>query len=187
MNPTLKGLSPMFRNLVATLIPEMDPAVLMRLWGSLKSVPGGKIVFSELLKRVVPYTGTISPLVMELGPGQALVVMTDRAGIRNHLRSVHAMALANLGECASGLALLAQVPGTHQGILVDFQVEYLKKARGSLTARGSVLEFVDVITVEEQIAIAHAEIRNAQQEVVARCVSKWKVSARGFKKKGGKI
>ncbi|MBX9769330.1 MAG: DUF4442 domain-containing protein [Bdellovibrionales bacterium] len=172
----MKTLSPMIKNLAVSLLPQMDPAILMKIWSKLEPFPGGKLIFSELIGKVVPYTGTISPTVMGLSPGNSLVVMTDRSDVRNHLKSIHAMALANLGECASGLALLTKLPSTHQGILVGFKVEYLKKARGTLTSRGSVLEWKEISGGEEQVALALAEIRNSQQETVARCFSDWKVS-----------
>jgi acyl-coenzyme A thioesterase PaaI-like protein len=176
MNPLLKGIPHVFRALASNLIPHLDPGMLMKVWRKLELIPGGKIVFGEILSKFVPYTGTVSPTVMELSPGASLVVMNDRLGVRNHLRSVHAMALANIGECASGLALLAKLPSTHQGILVEFHVEYLKKARGTLTARGSVLEWTDVEISPDQIAVALAEIRNGDSDLVAICRSEWKVS-----------
>ena len=44
------------------------------------------------------------------------------------------MALANLGEMATGLALMNSLPEKTRGILKRFHIEYLKKARGLLTA-----------------------------------------------------
>lgn len=176
MSPLLKSLSPLVKNFVGSLLPQLDTAVLMKVWAKLEPMPGGRLIFSEILGKVVPYTGTISPTIMELSPGNALVVMTDRSSVRNHLRSVHAMALANLGECASGLALLSQLPESHRGILVGFRTEYVKKARGTLTSRGSLEDWKEISGSEERVAVALAEIRNSQHEIVARCFSEWKVS-----------
>ncbi|MBX9769705.1 MAG: DUF4442 domain-containing protein, partial [Bdellovibrionales bacterium] len=77
---------------MVSLIPEMDPTHLFKAWEKLRKIPGGKIVFSELLRKFVPYTGSISAKVMELEPGSALVVLNDHMAVRNHLKSVHAMA-----------------------------------------------------------------------------------------------
>ena len=78
----------------------MKPEKLIGWWRALSSFPGGKQIFSRLIGFYIPYTNKISAVVEESSPGRAIVVMKEKRGVRNHLQSVHAMALANLGELA---------------------------------------------------------------------------------------
>ncbi len=105
-------------------------------WDVLSGVPGGKIVFSKLVGRMAPYTGSIHATVTVLRAGYAEVVMQDRRGVRNHLDCVHAVALANLGELAGNVALAYSLPDSARFIVSGMEIDYLKKARGTITAVG---------------------------------------------------
>src|SRR4051812_7723465 len=99
-------------------------------------MPAGKRVFSRLVGRLAPYTGSIHATVTVLRPGYAEVQMPDRRAVRNHLDSVHAIALANLAELAGNVALMYSLPDDARFIISGIDIEYTKKARGTITAVG---------------------------------------------------
>src|SRR5688572_16003105 len=103
-------------------------------YDKLKDLPMGLAIFSRLIGWMAPYTGTITPRVEKLDSGYARISMDDHRGIRNHLSSVHAVALMNLGEVSTGLALHYDLPEGSRAILTKLSMEYLKKARGKLSA-----------------------------------------------------
>jgi acyl-coenzyme A thioesterase PaaI-like protein len=125
---------------LARLIPrpgvDANRNVLRVAWDVLSGVPGGKVVFSRLVGRMAPYTGTIHATVTVLRAGYAEVTMQDRRAVRNHLDCVHAIALANLGELAGNVALAYALPDDARFIVSGMEIEYLKKARGTITAVG---------------------------------------------------
>jgi acyl-coenzyme A thioesterase PaaI-like protein len=103
-------------------------------WERLRGVPGGRRVFDRLLGAAIPYTGALGARVVSLSPGSARVQLKDRRGVRSHLGSVHAIALANLGELTGNLALAYSLPDDARFIVKSLAIEYRKKARGTIEA-----------------------------------------------------
>jgi acyl-coenzyme A thioesterase PaaI-like protein len=116
------------------LLPSLDgPTNLIRdAWDRLHALPGGKRVFSRLLGNAAPYTGTIGAEVVELGVGHSVVLLRDRRRVRNHLRCIHAVALANLAELTGNVAIAYTLPDDARFIVSGMSIEYLKKARGPI-------------------------------------------------------
>jgi acyl-coenzyme A thioesterase PaaI-like protein len=145
---------------------------LRKQWRRACVVPGGRWMFSRMLGLRVPYTGSLGAIVQSLQPGYCEVKLRDTRRLRNHLQSIHAMALANLGEMVTGLALLNSLPDKSRAILTGFSIEYLKKARGTLLAQsrcagpsGDAIEDCEV----------NGEIRDSTGAVVATVRARWHI------------
>src|SRR5262245_61906775 len=106
---------------------------LRTAWDRLGRLPGGPALFSRLVGWMAPYTGSIGARVVELRRGYARAVLPDRRAVRNHLRSVHAIALANLAELTGNAALAYSLPDDARFIVAGMSIEYVKKARGTIT------------------------------------------------------
>jgi len=149
-------------------------ARLLSSWRRLSGLPGGKLLFSLLVGWMTPYSGTLGARIAELEPGWCRVTLRDRRRVRNHLASVHAMALANLAEMASGLAVLAGLPAGVQGIVTGFSISYLKKARGLLTAECRASGGGLQVTAEQEYEAA-VTITDAPGDVVAHATARWRL------------
>jgi len=153
-------------------MPPSPYTRIRALWDRWSKLPGGKWIFGKLLGLAVPYTGTIKPRVVELRPGYARVEMADRRAVRNHLRSIHAIALMNLAEVTSGLAATMSLPDTARAIPVRLSIDFVKKARGRLTAECTAPAIDASAEREHDI---EAVIKDPGGDVVARAVARWRV------------
>ena len=152
--------------------PASPGQTILEMWRRTRGLPLGAQLFSYMLGRRVPYSASIGALVLELEPGHARLSMADRPGLRNHLNSVHAVALANLGEFTSGLAMTTALPADVRAIVVSLHTDYLKKARGPLIAESRVTLPAVHGDLEH---IVEAEIRDAGQDLVAKVAVRWRL------------
>lgn len=142
----------------------------------LKKVPGGPWIFSRLLGLFVPYAGPLRADVQEMVEGRAVVTMRERRAIRNHLNSIHAVALANLGELTANLALMTLCPPEGRFIVTRMEVDYQKKARGLLTCSCDVPADLPWRTIERTAATS--TLVDEAGEVVTRVTVYWKLGVR---------
>ena len=149
-----------------------DPAYLLTLWERLKDKPLGKKIFSRGVGMMAPYTGSIRAEVVDFGPGYARVQMRDRKRLRNHLRSVHAVALMNLGEVTTGLAMMSLVPSGGRGIVTSLNMEYRKKSRGTITCECEATMPPGSGKVD---AVVEGILRDASGDTVAIARAHWRL------------
>ena len=119
-------------NIISNQI-NADRNIVRSLWDKLEAIPGGKRIFSKLIGRAAPYTGSIDAQVQELRPGYSRITLTDKPALRNHLECVHAVALVNLAEVTGNLALSYSLPDDARFIVAGLSIEYIKKSRGTIT------------------------------------------------------
>lgn len=160
------------RSLLDSLRNLASGSTLRSTWGLLQKAPGGGRLMGRLIGRMAPYTSTIRPQIIALEPGFAKVRMNDRPQVRNHLHSVHAIALMNLGEVATGTAMLVSMPEQTRAIITKLSMEFLKKARGPIT--GECTCQIPPTTERHEYTVS-ADLKNEAGELVARAHATWLV------------
>ena len=138
---------------------------VMDRWHRAEGSRFGRWLFSVALGRFAPYSGTIGARIERLEPGRAIVAMRDRKAVRNHLRSVHAAALMNLVEMSGSLAVISALPPGTRMIPTRVETDFVKKARGLLTAEA---RFELPPTTGPTEAPATVAVRDAEGDEVAR-------------------
>ena len=150
---------------------------LLKLWDKLNGLPFGARLFSLFLGWYAPYSGSIGAHVESLGIGEAKVTLRDRRKVRNHLKSVHAIASINLGEIVTGLAVLTAITDDMRGIVLGLRSEYKKKARGKLTGY-AVFELPENMEDNTSFEVS-CDIKDEAGDVVTTVTANWLL---GYKK-----
>lgn len=141
-------------------------------WRRVSSTAAGRWIFSRVLGWYVPYTGSLGATINTLEPGHCVIRLNEHRKVRNHLRSIHAVALCNLGEMVTGLALNNSLPNHARSILTGISVDYLKKARGQLIGECHCPIPVDN---QKQEYLLEASICDQSGEPVATVKARWLV------------
>jgi len=145
-----------------------DVPRILRFYRMLAPFPLGKRIFSEGFKFAAPYFRTIPAVVDSVRPGEVRAHMDDRRKVRNHLGTVHAIALCNLAELAMGTVAEVTVPVSHRWIPKSMQTEYLAKAKGRMHALAT-LELPDPLLDKQEIVVPiHVMDREGKEVFVAR-------------------
>ena len=149
----------------------MRPERMLSAWRRLGGNPLGRGLFNLFICILVPYSGSTSPRVQEISPGRARVHLRDKRRVRNHLKSIHAIALANVLELTSGLAMMAALSPDVRGIVASLEIQYHKKARGLLEVT-SECQPPSSLTENTEF-LATAEARDASGDVVSSISVTW--------------
>jgi acyl-coenzyme A thioesterase PaaI-like protein len=135
------------------------------------------------LAQAIPYNRHLGLEVAEVADGRGVIRLPDDERLHNHVGSQHAGALFSAGEAASGAAFVgafAERMGAITPLARTAEISYLKLARGSITATGtlgepkdSLLERLDADgKVEFPVAV---EMVDADGKTVASMTVDWHV------------
>jgi len=106
-------------------------------------------LLSQLFGRAIKFAGTAGIVIKQLNFQQAVLVQGNFRKVQNHIGSVHAAAMALLGESASGFLVGMHVPDDRLPLLKSMHLDYVKRATGQLTAV-AVLSDEQIQQIREQ-------------------------------------
>ncbi|MBH1637184.1 DUF4442 domain-containing protein [Stenotrophomonas maltophilia] len=107
---------------------------LLSLYHRLQRWPAGNWLFSRAVCFKAPYFASIAPRITRLEHGRCEGTLADRRKVRNHIGTVHAIAMCNLAELTAGLMVDASLPADMRWIPKGMDVKYQAKALGTLKA-----------------------------------------------------
>jgi acyl-coenzyme A thioesterase PaaI-like protein len=108
------------------------PSVL-GLYKALSRLPLGRTLFSVAFARKAPYFRSIRPRFTDVSPHHAALVVADRKAVRNHIGTMHVIAVCNGLEAAMGALAEVTVPPGKRWLPKGMEVEYAAKASSDIT------------------------------------------------------
>lgn len=135
---------------------------ILKIYNNLIKYPLGKTIFTKTICFKAPYFSTISPELIHFSEGHCEFKVKNKKSIRNHLNTVHAIAMCNLAELCAGMCMETIIDDSaKRWIPKGMTVRYLKKASTDLVGiakydklslkLGSNIIKVDVLDTSSQI------------------------------------
>lgn len=113
-------------------VPSKSP--LLAMWKRLGGTAVGRWVVGKGFCFIAPYFGSIKPQFVEVKPGHVEIKVKNRRSVRNHLKSVHAIAMCNAAELVGGSCMEVSLNGNYRWIPSKMTVYYQKMAKTDIRA-----------------------------------------------------
>lgn len=115
---------------------------LMSIVQKTASLPSGlqTFVLSKMFGRVVPMVGTAGIRYEEITPNRVVCTLRNRRNMQNHIKGLHAAAMALLAETATGFVAGVNLPDDKILLIKSLHVDYKKVAKGDLKAIATLTE-----------------------------------------------
>ncbi|MBH1971369.1 DUF4442 domain-containing protein [Moraxellaceae bacterium AER2_44_116] len=91
-------------------------------------------VVSKILGKVVPYVGTTGLLYEEISSERVIVSIRNQHKVQNHIKNVHAAAMALLAETATGFVVGINLPDDKLPLIKSLKVDFYKRTKGDMRA-----------------------------------------------------
>ena len=96
------------------------------------------LLISTMFNSQVRFAGTGGIRFLELEEGRAVLTIRNQRKVQNHLRGVHAAAMALLAETATGAVVGMTLPDSRIPLLKTMHVDYVRRAKGGLRAEATL-------------------------------------------------
>ena len=91
-------------------------------------------VISKILGKVVPYVGTTGLLYEEITSERVVVSIRNQHKVQNHIKNIHAAAMALLAETATGFVVGINLPDDKLPLIKSLKVDFYKHTQGDMRA-----------------------------------------------------
>ena len=130
---------------------------------------------SLFMGRMVPFVGTSRLRIEEMTAERVVVYVPNHRSVRNHIRGVHAAAMALAAETASGFVVGMNVPDDRLPLMKSLGVAFRKRLKGALRVEAWLTDEQRQQIADEPKGEVHVGIRaidDAGQEPIE-CEMVW--------------
>jgi uncharacterized protein (TIGR00369 family) len=93
---------------------------------------------SMFFGRVIPFAGTAGVQIEELNEERSVLVLKNRKRVQNHIKGIHAAAMALLAESATGFVCAVGCPDDKLLLMKSMNLNYVRRSKGDLTAKAEL-------------------------------------------------
>lgn len=95
---------------------------------------------SLMFGQVVPYVGTSGLRYEEITPSRVVVSIRNRRKVQNHIKGVHAAAMALLAETATGFVVGVNLSDDKLPLIKSLHVDYKRRSVGDMRAEATLTD-----------------------------------------------
>nr|WP_199067384.1 DUF4442 domain-containing protein [Chromobacterium sp. ASV5] len=134
-------------------------------------------VLSLLFGKIVPFLSTAGLRFEEVGHERLVVSIRNRKKVQNHIRGVHAAAMALLAETATGFVVGMNVPDDKLMLLKSMKVNYVKRSQGDMRAVATLtaeqIQTMHDVEKGEALVSVHVTDESGESPIVCEMVWAW--------------
>lgn len=143
-----------------------------------------KKLSTTLLNLTSPFNGHLKLKMLNWSDSGAKLQLRNHRAVRNHVGGIHAGALFTLGETCAGLTIIRNFNfKEYRPILSHISADFFKQARKTVIGE-SFIQKNDVHNIkrglndgEPQFIEMHTEIKNEDDEVLAKVNTTWQIKS----------
>ena len=102
--------------------------------------PIKKAIFNKILGQIIPFNAPHGFTVDEISDDSITIYLPYKKNNLNHVKGIHACALATLGEYCSGLLLLYNVGDNYRLILSQLEAQYFYQGKLDVIGNATVIK-----------------------------------------------
>jgi acyl-coenzyme A thioesterase PaaI-like protein len=141
------------------------------------------LVLNRLLGRVIPFNRPHGFSLVEIGSDYIVASAPYKRGNFNHIKGIHACAIATVAEFSAGFLLLAKLDlKRYRLIMARIEVEYRYQAKQRIFSKCTALQeqientIIGPLRHQDQVTVDMvSEISDADGNDIARAVTTWQI------------